>query len=200
MARSLAFNNDPDSCSDRAGSHLLDRVVVPYHVWFQEFKKEKKKNSQTDWCHFIGFFEDRPNRDDWRQYRHLHDMRKPLVMWVLEFMQRVEIRLQRDFDDWSLLSWTFSYYLHRSETEEAIRYSVPMWFVKVTDPEGQCVHHNWTVAFDNEGDLRIKRGVATNEDPMGVNSFWFRDNAEGRLIDAMYAHMRLRELKIKRMK
>ncbi len=206
MARSIVFASDPESCTPLAGSHLLGRNVVPFSVRLREFNKEKKLNPRMEWGHFIGFFEEETHRDDecddeWN-FRHLRRMRKPLFSWLLAFIEKTEERLglSRDFQDAGQLAWTFNFYMSRSESEEAIRFSTPTWFVTVTDPEGNIVHPNWTVMLDYEGDFSIKRGVATNDDPMSRNSLIFWHNAEGRLIDAMRSHMRLRELKIKRMK
>lgn len=198
MARSIVFAPDPESCMSAAGDHLLTRDAVPFSVRLREFKKEKKCNPRLDWGHFIGYFEEDPTDEDAWNFRHLQRMRRPLLLWVAEFIQRVEAHLGRDFEDADRLSWTFSYYLHRSETEEAIRFSVPVWFMRVTDPENQVVHPNWTVALDYWGDFRIKRGIVTDDNPMGEGSLTFWKNAESRLMDAMYSHMRLRELRIKR--
>lgn len=200
MARNIVFTHDPESCSSLAGNHLLGRNVVPFSERLREFKKEKKLNPRVEWGRFIGYFEEDSNRNDAWKFRHLREMRRPLLSWVLSFIERVETGVRMRVDDTDFLSWTFSYYLHRSETEEAIRFSTPAWFVKVTDPENQIVHPNWTVMLDYEGDFTIKRGVATNDDPMSKDSLVFWENAEGRLLDAMYSHLHLRELKRRRTK
>lgn len=200
MTQSIVFSYYPESCFQESGDSKLQRDVVPFGVRRQLFEKEYPPAlHSSEWGNFLNEFEEYQKFCGGWHRGNRTKMRKPLILWIFDLVNRVEERCTKFRDGWAL-SWEFRYYIHRSETDEAIRLSIPAWFVTIKDPEGNNVHRNWTVMLDQEGDLWIKRGAATSKSPMAFNSYMYWDNAEGRLLDAIYSHMRLREFSIKKQK
>lgn len=193
MARSILFTTDPESnCHITAREDLLVRSCVPYRVRLQKFNEEKVRSRnevrKEDWFKYC--------YDDYSLFRSI---KKPLYLWIYDFVRQVESRVNfrgNSFSGNDQLSWEFAYYIYCSETEEAIRYSADVWFVKIKDKENQIVHPSWTIMLDREGDFTIKRGIATPEDSMSKKSFNFWDDSEKRITDAIYSYMRLRAFRL----
>jgi|GEM_PF-5325893 len=197
MALNVQFTHDPESYFKMAGEELLAKETVPYRIRREVFEKEIQKNPELEWGQFISVFDDDSWRREflrryplYRRYEELRTLRKPLLLWVTDFIARIEREVKSKGIEF--LSWKFSYYVVRSQSEEAIRFSPPVWFLEVVDRERQSAHPNWTIMMDSDGDFHLKRGVATDEDPMWRNSLSFWKKSDVRFVDAIRSYMRLR--------
>ena len=186
MPLSITFTQDPESSTPLHEHYLMERLYQPASkVW------QVAKEYGEDYRRLMNSPEGQRTRDRLVPPR-------TLVTWMFEFIQELErSTLGEKFH------FEIAYYIHiiecDEESEYAIRASAPLWFVTIRDFENSIVHKNWTIAFDDWADILIKRGKATNEDPMShAPNFTRCEEMKARLFSSIKEHIRLRNFRLKR--
>ena len=90
------------------------------------------------------------------------------------------------------MSWRFEFYMHAShggeDSECAVRFSGPDFFVKLFDADGTRILAGWTMMINFCGDLLLKKGPATNSSPMGSPEVMYGVKAEAKIIRMLKSH------------
>lgn len=117
---------------------------------------------------------------------------KPIISHIFDIIQRIEASIP--YEDLRALSWEFSYSVNWHEARRAVTPNFPVWYVLITDRDGDCAHKNWTVYIDsNDGDLCICRNPYVFGN---IIRHWGKP--ERRLTAAINAHLRLKHLSSQR--
>lgn len=180
MANKIVFTTHPES-SSAINDLRLSQSCLPYH------RRKRIAEYEGRWGRkFKNYYE--PDEEGyWKRYY------QPLVYWFLFLIKSIEADLWA-FDIRNL-SWEFAYYIYVQQgdpdnDEFAFRCSQPIWFITIRDPRGEIIHKNWTFAIDEEGDLQIKRGPATHEDPM-ANAMYIHDKTYERFYEIVRTYGQL---------
>ena len=177
MAKQIVFTTNSES-SFRMPHNKLSNVCLPYHVIHKQHEVDRK----------LGICLSGP--DD---YRELLSWRAaPLIHWMSKLIGDIEYDVK--FPGVNNLSWEFAYYIYAQEgdadDEFAVRFSAPLWFITIRDSSGENIHKNWSIAIDYDGDLNLKRGIASSENSM-ADGYYIHDNCYGRLCDIVRTHMQM---------
>lgn len=179
MVRSVLFTAHPESHEqDAIRLDMLCRVVVPYRIRRRLFEEESPGDPLCIWGNYCG----NPGPPSLQSYR------KTIGEHIFDFIAWVEESIPYRESELHSLSWEFAYHIRFYETEEAFRCTVPMWIVTIRDRDGDCVHKNWQVRFDNdESNLTIRR---LNPELGEVINHWKKP--EERILAAICSHLRIK--------
>lgn len=179
MAKQIVFTVDHES-SSKMNDSRLSQARIPY------YKRKRIAEYEKRWGRKFKSLYDPSDERFWAPHY------RPLVCWFLNLIRSIESDVGYSCE--SDLSWEFAWYIHVQEggpdDEFAIRCSAPIWFVTIRDSSGEIIHKNWSIGIDDEGDLQLKRGKATNEDPMS-NGYYIHDDTHKRLCSIIRTHMQL---------
>lgn len=186
MPLSVTLKQDPQSHFPLHSGFLTEKLYQPPSKIWMEAKEEG-----------LDYYYKLMNLRELESRRNILVPPKNLITWFFEFIQSIQGVTNEDFH------FEFAYYIHaeqcNEESEYVIRASPPMWFVTISDFEKSIVHKNWTIAFDNWGDVLIKRGPATSNDPMSnAPNFKHREEMTAKLFSAIKEHTRLRNFRLAR--
>lgn len=180
MARSVLFTSHPESHDqDNIRLDMLYRVRVPYRIRRRLFEEESPGDLPSypweDYCRDPG----PPS---------LHPHRKTISEHIFDFIEWVEENIPYKESELHSLSWEFAYHIRFYETEDAFRCTVPMWIVTIRDCDGDCVHKNWQIRFDNDDcNLSIRR---LNPELGEVLNHWRKP--EEKILTAICSHLRIK--------
>lgn len=186
MPLSITFIQDPESDTPLHEHYLMERLYQPASKVFEEAKQHELEYRELMFA------------PELKKLKANLVPEKTLLTWMFEFTQDLERSM-----NWEKFHFEFAYYIKITECDEesesAVRASIPMWFVTIRDFEKNIVHKNWTIAFDDWADIRIKRGKATSADPMSnAPIFTRRKEMEGKLFSSIKEYVRLRNFRLER--
>jgi hypothetical protein len=189
VALSITFGVDKESQANHVGMNLLMKEGIPYSK-VEKLLEEETKRRRYD-VHPPTYQELRSRYFTFEMIGRVHkiSISQPLVYWMNEFIKNIQIACAESFH------WNINYYLYRQELgddgESAVRYSAPCWFIIVRNARGECMHKNWTAAFDMEGDFWLLRGEASDKNPIFGTGYSPSKKSVERFIDAIKAKQRL---------
>lgn len=178
MARSVLFTSDPDSHDKNIRLDMLSRITVPFSIRRRLYEEEFSWDLSLIWDVYC--------RDPGPASLLSH--RKTIGEHILDFIQRIEeCVLYKEFE-LNSFTWEFAYYIRYYETDEAFCCTDPLWIVTIRDCDGDIVHKNWEIRFDNNwADLSIRR--ITPEAERVVNHW---GKPEERILNAINSHLRIK--------
>lgn len=178
MARSVLFTSDPDSHDKNIRLDMLNRVTVPFSIRRRLYEEGRDGYPSFEWGDYCS---DPGPKSLW-------SYRKTIGEHILNFIQRIEEAVLYKEFGLNLFTWEFAYYIRFFETEEAFRCTDPLWIATIRDCDGDIVHKNWEIRFDNNwADLSIRR--ITPEAEKVVNH-WRKP--EERILNAINSHLRIK--------
>jgi hypothetical protein len=179
MARSVLFSADPES-HDRGDIRLdmLSHVAVPFRIRNRLFKEESPGDPSCIWRDYCR----NPGPPSLQRYR------KTISEHIFDFIEWVEENIPYKESGLHSLSWEFAYHIRFYETEDASWCTMPLWIVTIRDRDGDCVHKNWQIRFDNQDcNLTIRR---LNPELGEVIYHWRKP--EERILTAICSHLRIK--------
>ncbi len=179
MARSVLFTSHPKSHDKEIRLDMLCRVTVPYSIRRRLYEEESNWHSPPltwdDYCRDPG-------------PASLSDHRKTISEHILDFIQRIEEGVLYKESELNSFTWEFAHHIRFYETEEAFRCTEPYWFTTIRDRDGDVVHKNWEILFDNSwADISIRRINSENERKI---NHWGKP--EERILNAINSHLRIK--------
>lgn len=179
MARSVLFTAHPESHEqDNIRLDMLGRIAVPFRIRRKVYEEELLYNSSASWGDYCGNVE-LPCFDRYR---------KTIGQHILDFVEWMEESIPYKESELQSLSWEFAYHIRFFETEDALRCTMPLWVVTIRDCDGDCVHKNWQIRFDNSDcNLTIRR---LKPELGEVISHWKKP--EKKILTVICSHLRIK--------